>query len=167
MDVIDEGFDVVIRTGQLSDTCLKMRHLASFRMLAVPSPAYLRDHGEPAAPYELLAPRLIRMRMPQTGRLQRWGLGIAGNAMDENRPAIICNDLATIVTLTRAARGIAHVPLFAISEHIANGTLVRVMGEHGTGKEAFEALCPSGRLVTPKVRAFVKFADVHLKAAVQ
>lgn len=167
VDVIDEGFDLVIRTGQLSDTRLMTRHLASFRMLVVASPAYLGEHGKPHEPSDLIDHRLIRMRMPQTGRFQRWIFNSASDAVDEVRPIVVCNDLTTTLCLTRAAHGIAYVPQFAVAEHLADGTLVCLMNGHVAGEEAFQALWPSGRLVTPKVRAFVDFASVHLKTAVQ
>lgn len=167
VDVIDEGFDLVIRTGQLSDTRLMTRHLVSFRMLVVASPAYLGEHGEPAEPCDLVDHRLIRMRMPQSGRFQRWVFNSGSDAMEAVRPVVVCNDLATILCLTRAAHGIAYVPQFAVAEHIASGALLSLMNGHVTGEEAFQALWPSGRLVTPKVRAFVEFAGAHLKAALQ
>jgi hypothetical protein len=65
------------------------------------------------------------------------------------------------------ARGSAYVPLFAVWEHIASGTLVRLMAEQDASEEAFQALWPSGRLVTPKGSKIVEFPGVHLKAAVQ
>jgi DNA-binding transcriptional LysR family regulator len=167
VDVINEGFDLVIRTGQLADTRLMTKHLVSFRMLVVAAPAYLREHGEPAEPRDLADHRLIRMRMPQTGRFQPWIFDAASDVVDGVRPIIVCNDLATILSLSSAGHGIAYVPDFSAAADVANGALASLMKERVAGEEAFQALWPSGRLVTPKVRAFVDFAGMHLKAALQ
>lgn len=167
VDLIEEGFDLVIRTGQLADTRLMTRHLASFGMCVVAAPAYLREHGEPAEPRDLADHRLIRMRMPQTGRFQPWIFDTASNLVDAVRPIIVCNDLATILSLSRAGHGIAYVPDFSVARHSADETLVCLLKERVAGQEAFQALWPSGRLVTPKVRAFVDFARAHLNTALQ
>jgi DNA-binding transcriptional LysR family regulator len=87
--------------------------------------------------------------------------------MGEGRPATICKVLTTIVSLTRAARFSVYVLLFAVWEHIESGTLVRLIAEQVASEEAFQALWPSGRLVTPKGPEIVELAGVHLKAAVQ
>ena len=167
VDVIDEGFDLVIRTGRLSDTRLMTRQLPQFRMIVVASPTYLIEHGEPVMPNDLVKHSLIRVRMPQTGRLQQWVFDPASEVLDEVRPVVVCNDLAMTLSLTRAGHGLAYVPGFAVAKEIANGTLVNLMKGHVAGEEAFQALWPSGRLVTPKVRAFVNFAAGHLKTVLQ
>lgn len=52
--VIEEGFDAVIRTGEIADTRLMHRKLGVFRHRIVASPAYLAQHGTPLTPEDLL-----------------------------------------------------------------------------------------------------------------
>jgi DNA-binding transcriptional LysR family regulator len=166
VDVIGEGFDVVIRTGQLLDTALMTRQLARFRMLIVASPTYLSVNGTPASSDDLIRHRLLMMRMPQTGRLQPWGFDTPGDMPDGIGPAVVCNDLAMILALAAAGHGIAYVPRFAVGRHIADGMLIELLEGHVAGEEAFQALWPSGRLVSPNIREFIDFAASHLRSVV-
>lgn len=167
VNLIDEGFDLAIRTGGIADSGLMTRRLATFRMQLVASQEYIREHGEPLTPRDLQNHKCIRMRMPQTGRLQRWVFDDDYAEVDNARPSITCNDLATTVRMTSAAAGIAYVPQFAVTEQIANGSLVALMTAHVKGEDAFRALWPAGRLITPKVRAFIDFAASALNAAMR
>ena len=54
VDVVDEGFDVVLRTGQPVDSRLSMRELGEFQLKLVGSPAYFARHGTPRCPEDLL-----------------------------------------------------------------------------------------------------------------
>jgi hypothetical protein len=104
--------------------------------------------------------------MPQTGRLQPWGFDTPGDMPDGIGPAVVCNDLAMILALAAAGHGIAYVPRFAVGRHIADGMLIELLEGHVAGEEAFQALWPSGRLVSPNIREFIDFAASHLRSVV-
>lgn len=57
VDVIEEGFDAVIRTGEVKDTRLMSRKLGTFRHRIVAAPDYLAAHGRPKVPEDLLGHR--------------------------------------------------------------------------------------------------------------
>src|SRR6185436_16121490 len=52
--LLDEGMDLGVRIGQLEDSSLVVRHVDDLRRVLVASPAYLRRHGTPRHPRELL-----------------------------------------------------------------------------------------------------------------
>ena len=54
VDVIEKGFDAVIRTGAPQDSRLMARKLGSYRLQLVTSPAYLERNGTPAHPDDLI-----------------------------------------------------------------------------------------------------------------
>lgn len=68
VDVVDEGFDVVLRTGQPVDSRLSMRELGEFQLKLVGSPAYFARHGTPRCPEDLLRHTCLHYRFPNTGR---------------------------------------------------------------------------------------------------
>lgn len=74
VDVVDEGFDVVLRTGQPVDSRLSMRELGEFQLKLVGSPAYFARHGTPRCPEDLLRHTCLHYRFPNTGRLEEWPL---------------------------------------------------------------------------------------------
>nr|WP_244234731.1 LysR family transcriptional regulator [Pseudomonas aeruginosa] len=64
VDVVDEGFDVVLRTGQPVDSRLSMRELGEFQLKLVGSPAYFARHGTPRCPEDLLRHTCLHYRSP-------------------------------------------------------------------------------------------------------
>jgi DNA-binding transcriptional LysR family regulator len=66
VDVIEQGFDAVMRTGKLSDSRLKMRPLGTYSYVIVGSPAYLASRGVPETPEDLLDHACLFHRWPST-----------------------------------------------------------------------------------------------------
>lgn len=160
VDVIEEGFDAVVRTGQPIDSRLMRRSAGRFRLRVVASPAYLAAHGAPIVPIDLATHRCLRQRSPSTGKLRPWPLGSEGNALPETMSATAIDPL---VHLAVAGHGIACLPPFAIRQELADGRLVSLLEEHVHEVDQFNILWPATRQVTPKLRAFVDFVGMHLK----
>lgn len=78
VNLIDEGFDVAIRSGELADSRLIARKLGGFRFVLCASPAYLAEYGVPGSPAELTAHKCIFFRFPSTGLIQPWNCAICG-----------------------------------------------------------------------------------------
>src|SRR5471032_2587307 len=72
VDVIEEGFDAVIRTGEQLDSRLVSRRLGSCGQVMVASPAYLAQRGVPQHPRELAQHSCLLHKFPATGKLERW-----------------------------------------------------------------------------------------------
>ncbi|MCA3823310.1 MAG: LysR family transcriptional regulator, partial [Burkholderia sp.] len=76
VDVVNEGFDAVLRTGQPSDSRLSSRLLGHFRQHLVASPDYLDRHGTPRTPADLAQHRCLHYRFPTSGKLETWPLRV-------------------------------------------------------------------------------------------
>jgi DNA-binding transcriptional LysR family regulator len=74
VDVIDEGFDAVVRTGEPADSRLTARKLGHFQMVLVASPEYLAAHGTPRNVQDLQSHRCLHFRWPHSGKLEAWPL---------------------------------------------------------------------------------------------
>lgn len=59
VDLVQEGVDCVIRTGELTDSTLVARPLGRFRWVTCASPDYLREYGIPETPEALSQHRAI------------------------------------------------------------------------------------------------------------
>ncbi|EHK76500.1 LysR family transcriptional regulator [Sinorhizobium meliloti CCNWSX0020] len=70
VDVIEEGFDAVIRTGEVRDTRLMSRKLGTFKHMIVAAPAYLAASGRPRVPEDLLEHRCLHHRFANSGKLE-------------------------------------------------------------------------------------------------
>ncbi|MDB5534127.1 MAG: LysR family transcriptional regulator [Hyphomicrobiales bacterium] len=164
VDVIEEGFDVVIRTGAASDSRLMRRSLGRFCGRIVASPAYLERRGTPIVPADLAGHDCLRQRSPASGKLHDWPLlemeGSGRSAISETMSATVIEPL---IHLAEKGFGIAFLPPFAVSSQIEQGTLVPLLQEHIRETGEFAALWPTSRQLSPRIRAFVTFLSEHLK----
>jgi DNA-binding transcriptional LysR family regulator len=164
VDVIEEGFDAVVRTGQPSDSRLMSRNVGHFRLRIVAAPDYLATHGTPCDPTDLVRHRCLRQRSPTTGKLRAWPLATGRKSVPETMSATAIDPL---IHLALAGHGIACLPPFAVRQEIADGRLVSLLKRHVEDDEQFNVLWPATRQVTPKLRAFVDFMAEHLKPGQQ
>lgn len=154
VDVIQEGFDVVVRTGEAGDSGLSTRTLTTFHHVVAASPAYLARHGAPLAPADLAEHACLLYRFPSTGQVEAWPVAGAPAALPA---AATSNSIRALIALAQAGQGLACLPAFAVQPAIADGGLVQVLAEHQGPPRAFRLLWPSGRRAPPKVRAFIDF----------
>jgi len=162
VDVVDGGFDAVIRSGPLTDSRLVARRLGTFRFVLCAAPGYLARAGMPHAPSDLAAHACVRYRFPTTGRLQPWVLADDGDEPAHLRTALTCNNMEALRGAVIAGFGIGYVPDFLVRDALADGQVATVLDAHVTAAGQFSILWPSSRLLTPKLRVFVDFACAAL-----
>jgi len=110
IDLIEEGFDVAIRVGELPDSSLKMIHLGRATAALFASPTYLQRHGNPQTPEEIAAHVLLDNAQTP---VKVWTLH---RGSDQVRvavsPRIVCNDTVILLEHAIAHLGIAVLPKF-------------------------------------------------------
>lgn len=163
VDVIDEGFDAVIRTGEVSDSRLMTRVVGTFRHYLVAAPGYLKARGTPQTPADLLGHSCLHHKFPSTGKLERWPLHADGGAFDIELPAtVVASTIEPLLSLAEQGIGIACLPDFVVARHIEDGTLIPVLKDHTANAGTFRLLWPSARYASPKLTAFTEFMAKHL-----
>ncbi|KKX34346.1 LysR family transcriptional regulator [Rhizobium sp. LC145] len=163
VDVIEEGFDAVIRTGEVRDTRLMSRKLGSFRHRVVASPGYIATWGRPEVPADLLHHKCLHHRYPSTGKLEPWPFAAeGGNARLVLPVAVTASTLEPIIHLAEEGFGIACLPPFVIKPQLEDGRLVTLLDDHIVQTGSFRVLWPTSRFLSPKIRAFVDFMADNL-----
>ncbi|WP_420954843.1 LysR family transcriptional regulator [Burkholderia gladioli] len=162
VDVVEGGFDAVIRSGQLSDSSLMSRRLGPFRFVLCASPDYLARAGVPRGLADLAAHEGVRYRFPTTGKLQPWSLLPDGGEPPNLRCAMTCNNMEALRGAVIAGFGIGFMPDFLARDALAAGSLVEVLEPHSIAPGQFSILWPSSRQLSPKLRVFVNFMCEHL-----
>ncbi|WP_159912771.1 LysR family transcriptional regulator [Pantoea sp. 18069] len=159
VNVIEEGFDAVLRTGEPEDSGLSSRILGSFPMWLVASPAYLARRGLPQRPADLAQHACLHYCFTNTGKLETWPLRWPAHKAQIGLPAsMVCNTIEARVCFAERGLGITCLPEFAAREGLAQGRLRRVLAEHTEPRFAtFRMLWPSGRYPSPKLRVFIDF----------
>lgn len=163
VDLIDEGVDVAIRSGELPDSRLMARTLRPFQMLLCAAPSYLERHGTPECPRDLDGHHGIRFRYPNSGKIQDWPLTLAAGEPDlRTRTVLTCNNMEALRGATIAGLGIGCMPDFLARDPLAKGALRTLLDDRIDAPGHFSLIWPSNRNLSPKVRVFVDFIGERL-----
>ncbi|VFR54273.1 Transcriptional regulator, LysR family [plant metagenome] len=163
VDVIEEGFDAVVRTGEPTDSRLTARRLGTFRLVLVASPGYLELRGTPQVPADLLLHTCLHYRFPNSGKLETWALRQEPGTPELQLPtSMICNNIETRVCFALQGLGIAYLPDFAIREPLADGRLTPILADDVLRSGVFHVLWPASKHPSLKVRALVNFLGARM-----
>ncbi len=129
IDVIAEGVDAAIRSGDMGNSQLKARPLGTFRFILVGAPPYFASCGVPRVPTDLANHACLRYKFPTTGQLQEWQFDAeqAGATRIPVPGTHAFNSVETLISASMAGLGIAYLPDFAVREAIGTGTLMPVL----------------------------------------
>lgn len=150
----EDGYDVAIRTGVLSDSSLIAKRLAPDRHVIVGSAAYLARTGRPIMPEDL-----VRHQCLLLGETRQWSFSIDGvertvrvqGPLKSNSGELLCRAAVDGLGLIRASE------LEVLCE-LRSGKLVRVLPEFEVATNAaLWALYPSAKHVLPRMRALLDF----------
>lgn len=155
VDVIESGLDVVIRSGELTDSTLVARRLGAFRLIVCAAPSYLAEAGEPRRLEDLREHACLRFRAPTTGRLQEWAFAAAPGGVAPPRTGMILNNMEAVLDAAIRGHGLAFMPDFLAAEALLDGRLRQALGRFPSPEGQFSMLWPSSRHMTPRLRAFV------------
>ena len=157
-DLVEEGQDVAVRFGPLQDSSMVARQLAVSRRAICASPDYIERHGVPRHPADLAEQNgLPCSNMPH---LNEWIFKLPEG--DEYRVKADGNFTAsngeTIHEMVLAGLGVARLAEFLVAPEVSEGKLVRVLEPFYRDIEVpINAVYPTRRHLSPKVRAFVDF----------
>ncbi len=156
VDIIEEGIDIAVRIGDLTDSRLLSRRLAPHRLCCFASPAYLAVHGTPMHPDDLERHDLVNLRYQSTGQSFRWPFRIGGHEIEVVPTASIVVDVSDAVVATLVAGGgIGISASFIAAPYVARGELVPVLSGFAVERHNITALWPESRRANPAVRAFL------------
>ncbi|SJZ90183.1 DNA-binding transcriptional regulator, LysR family [Enhydrobacter aerosaccus] len=163
VDVIDEGFDCVVRSAVATDSRLMTRAVGTFRHRIVGSSAYFAARGMPRRPRDLKVHACLQHRYATNGKLEAWPLRQLRN-IDLPMTAV-ANTVEPLIYMVEQGLGIACLPDFAIRHQLDVGTLISVLDDYVDHEGTFRLLWPSSRHLSPKLRAFVDFMVENLLPA--
>ena len=163
VDVVEEGYDLVLRIAALEDSTLIARKIAPCDIVLCASPDYLEKQGEPQSPEALKAHQCLLYTYEDSGKY--WTLyhqsqgkqHIAVNGpMITNNGNLICDAMIN-------GLGIASLPLFIARDAINTGKAKVILADWRPKQTDISLLYPSNKHLSAKVRAFVDMAVMHFK----
>ncbi|SEI42770.1 DNA-binding transcriptional regulator, LysR family [Pseudomonas sp. NFR16] len=168
VDVIEEGFDAVVRTGQPSDSRLMARKLGEYKLELVASPEYLARRGRPTHPNQLRDHACLLHKFPATGSLERWPVRDPDADSDPELGRVIaCTTTDALTHMALEGLGIACLADFSTIEALRDGKLERVLPEFTDHRGSLWMLWPSGRNATPRLRALIDYFKQHIATVSQ
>jgi DNA-binding transcriptional LysR family regulator len=150
-DIVAERFDAGVRLGeQVAKDMVAVRIGPDVRMAAVGAPSYFARHPEPTTPHDLTAHACINLRLPTLGGLYAWEFEQDGRAVNVRVDGrLVFNDVRMILTAAAAGSGVAFVLEGQAAPQLADGRLVRVLGDWCPPFPGYHLYYPSRRQPTP------------------
>jgi DNA-binding transcriptional LysR family regulator len=161
VDLVEEGFDVAVRAGQLPDSSLVAKRLGSPGCLRVyASASYLKARGTPRHPRELTAHTCMVMT-GQSAPLS-WTFQQRGKPLTVKVHAHVeANSFALLGELVAAGHGIARLPEYMATKLQETHDLRSILDKFSPPATAWHVVYPSSRNLSPKVRALVEVLERH------
>ncbi|NSY40864.1 LysR family transcriptional regulator [Leisingera sp. ANG59] len=155
VDVAATGLDLAIRYGDLADSSLIVRRLASNSRIVCAAPGYLERNGIPLHPIDLESHNCLLMRFGSDVD-RAWPFEIdGGRQMVAVRGDRIANDGGLIRRWALEGRGVVRKSQWDVHQDIAAGRLVPLLREFEVAPIGLQAVMPAGRTQPRRVRALI------------
>lgn len=163
VDIIDEGFDLAIRTAQLEDSSLVARRLVDSDWVVCASPGYLQTRGRPEHPDELASHHCLIYKYEGSGP-DIWTFTLDGSEYPvQVQGRFQTNTLDSIKQGTLSGFGIGYLPRALIHDELLSGQLEAVLDEYVGKKLGIYAVYPKSRQPDKKLNLLVE----HFRCALQ
>ncbi len=163
VDLVEEGFDLAIRTFTNPDSSLIVRRIATYRLLVCGSPEYLAKRGTPCQPADLANHNCLVYSYAPNG--SEWSfagsdgpqtIAVAGNMFANSANAL---RLAAV-----HGQGLAILPSFLLVDEVKSGALVPVLSDFLQTQHPINAIYPHRHHLSAKVRSFLDLLVEHFRA---
>lgn len=163
VDLMSDGLDVAFFIGTPQDSNLKLRKIADCQRVLCASPGYLKKHGTPKSPDDLLSEdhNCLLLRYPRSPEYF-WVLKTEEGPRKLQVSGKYDADHGDVLTdWALSGYGIVNKPRFDVAQYLQSGDLVEVLTDTPPLPTIFGCLYPHRRLQDPKIRHFVDFVIKH------
>ncbi|MCH4544890.1 LysR family transcriptional regulator [Rhizobium changzhiense] len=155
VDMIEDGYDLVMRTVPPPDSSLVARKLTPWRHMLVCSPAYFESHPMPKTPAEVAEHNCLQYAYYPYGDDWRFEDGDGNKESVKISGNVVSNSAEMLRFLTLTGRGIFLAPSFVVFDDIAEGRLVKIMPDYRPVEFNINAVYPNRSHLPTKVRLFI------------
>lgn len=153
-DIVEEGFDLAIRIGRLSDSSLIARRIGETRLIVCASPDYLAARGRPLTPADLSDHECVLYSYASAGALWTFsGPNGAENVRVSGRVA--CNNGDAICRMAIDGLGVVVAPDFIVWPYLQSGALQEILADYASAAVGIYAIHTSHRHAPLKLRTFI------------
>lgn len=162
VNLVEQGVDVALRMGRLSDSSLGARFLGLNPWLLVASPEYLEAHSAPLEAAQVAAHPCLLYSSVQGD--ERWTFTLPDGRVQTIpvKGPLRSNNLSAVLAACREGMGLAVLPHYVARASLADGALVPVLPELQLPSQELHAVYPSPKLLPGKVQVFVSWLQSQL-----
>lgn len=163
LNLVEEGIDVALRIGNLSDSNLTARKIAESPSRIFGTPAYFERFGEPQTPSDLLHHQAVIYSLSES---TRWTF-----TQGEHQHPIVARGRLRVTSSegiragVLAHHGVAMTAEWMFAPEIASGEVKAVLRDWELPPRDLWAVLPTGRMASAKVRAFIEYVEALLSRA--
>lgn len=158
VDLVEEGYEAVIRISSLADSTLVARSLAPYRLVACAAPSYLTAHGTPVIPADLARHECLGFAYWSRPPADEWQFtGADGVHTVRVGSRLAINNGQALRAAALEGFGIILLSHELLEEDLAAGRLVRVLPGYEPPLRPMHILFAPDRKPTPKLRSFIDF----------
>jgi LysR family transcriptional regulator, regulator for bpeEF and oprC len=155
VDMVEEGYDVLLRLGDAGDARLVARPLLTTQFICCASPAFVKRHGAPATPEELAAFDCLHFILPRAGRLRAWQFADGATFTPPSRASF--DHVDSLVEACKAGAGIGQFLSLSVQAELRSGELLPLLAAYQAPGPTLIALYQQRHLRAAKVQAFLDF----------
>lgn len=156
IDLVKDGIDIALRFASKIDPGYVARRLAPIRVAACASPGYIKKHGSPKSPTELIDHNCLVY--PHSIHQGGWHFKRKNEQQTVNVSGNLrCNNGDALVDAAIAGMGIIFEPSILVYKAINQGKLVRILPGWESREFSLYAVYPNRKYLPPKVRTFIDF----------
>jgi DNA-binding transcriptional LysR family regulator len=165
-DFVEQGLDVAVRLGDLPDSTLVARKIATLQWNGCASPKYLAHHGDPKTPADLGKHTcLVHVNLDPNDRA--WRLHSSDHVISVKISGAFSSNSALVLRKAAlAGLGIGYLPLYCIEEDLKAGALRRLLPNYSPPQRPIYVVYPPAARVPERVRTFVDFLADWFRNAV-
>jgi len=160
VNLLEEGFDVGIRIGELPDSSMKAIRVGSIRRVVCASPAYLAKHGAPEKPSDLANHLVVAASAVSPAMEWKFAEGLVVRV--KPRLTVTSNDSAIAAVLL--GMGVTRLLSYQIASYQASGQLQTILSEFEPEPLPIHVIHREGRYASAKVRSFVDLMVAKLRS---
>ena len=162
LDLIEEGYDLAIRLGKLTDSTMMAKKLGKRTNFLCASPAYLDKYGIPHSLSELNNHSCL------LGTLDYWHFCNAGKESSIRVTGRLrYNSGVSLVDAALKGLGIVQLPDYYVQHHLKSGELISLLDNFREPDSGIWAVYPQNRHLSPKIRLLVDYLVEHLDSHLQ
>jgi DNA-binding transcriptional LysR family regulator len=157
IDLVDQGFDLAIRLGKLTDSSMMAKKLSNRTTYVCASPHYIEQYGTPHSLSELTQHSCLM------GTLDFWRFN--ENNHERNirvNGRLRYNSGFSLVDAALKGLGLVQLPDYYVQKYIENGQLMTVLDKFRETEEGVWAIYPHNRQLSPKIRLLVDYLAEHI-----